>query len=185
MLTMLSMTILQFTAAGLQFWTIAYLQIVLYYEAEEAQITFVIILFTAMIPGVFMGASLADYYGGYKGKALKSALTLCFIFGSFASIFSLLETITFDKEFFAVLTWLFFFTGAGIMPIGSGIIVGCVPKFASNSASSLYNIFCNIVGISLAPVLSGIVMEIYSAPAASDSRSILPPLGRLPTKNMI
>jgi len=93
---MIAMTILQFSAAGLQFWTIAYLQIVLYYEAENAQITFIIILFSAMIPGVFMGATLADYYGGYKGKALKSALTLCCIFGGFASIFSLLETITFD-----------------------------------------------------------------------------------------
>ena len=67
------------------------------------------------------------------------------------------------------------------MPIGSGIIVGCVPKFASNSASSLYCIFCNIIGISLAPVLSGIIMEMYSKPADPDSLTNFPPLGRLPS----
>ena len=66
---------------------------------------------------------------------------MCIVFGTFATMFSLLETITFDKTVFAVLTWLFFFSGAGIMPIGSGIIVSCVPKFASNSASALYCIF--------------------------------------------
>ena len=110
-------------------------------EAEEAQITFVVVMFSAMIPGIFMGATLADHYGGYKGKALKHALTLCCIFGAFATIFSLLETITFEKNLFAVLTWFFFFTGAGIMPIGNGIIVSCVPKFAANSASALYCIF--------------------------------------------
>ena len=116
---------------------------------------------TAMPPGIFFGATLADYYGGYKGKALMNALALCCIIGIFAAIFSLLETITFDKKVFIVFMWFFFFTGAGIMPIGEGIIVSCVPKVASNSASALYCIFKSILGISFAPVLSGYLMEQY------------------------
>ena len=98
-------------------------------------------MFSAMIPGVFTGAKLADYYGGYKGRGMRNALSLCIIFGFFASIFSLSLTITFEKELFTLLTWLFFFSGAAIMPIAAGIIVGCVPKFAQNSASALYCIF--------------------------------------------
>ena len=48
------------------------------------------------------------------------------------------------------------------MPIGAGIIVSCVPKFASNSASALYCIVNSILGQSLAPVLSGYIMEQYT-----------------------
>lgn len=131
----------------------------MFVDAVEAQVTFVIVLFSAMIPGVYMGAMLADYYGGYKGKALRHALTLCVVFGSFATMFSLLETITFDKTTFSILTWLFFFSGAGIMPIGTGIIVSCVPKYASNSASALYAIFQNLFGIALSPILAGYIMD--------------------------
>ena len=100
-----------------------------------------IVMFTALPPGVYLGATLADKFGGYKGKAMKHALGLCIVFGTFATLFSFLEMITFDKNVFGVLMWLFFFVGGGIMPIGSGIIVSCVPKFASNSASALYCIF--------------------------------------------
>ena len=110
-------------------------------EAVEAQYTFVGLLFSAMIPGVFMGSTLADYYGGYKGAAIRNALSLCVIFGFFAAVFSLALTTTFEKNSFTLLCWLFFLCGAAIMPIAGGIIVGCVPKFARNSASALYCIF--------------------------------------------
>lgn len=133
----------------------------MFVDAMEAQATFVIVMFSAMIPGIYTGAKLADYYGGYKGKALKTALTLCVVFGTFATMFSLLETITFNKDIFVVLMWLFLFSGAAIMPIGAGIIVSCVPKFASNSASALYCIFYNLLGCALAPILSGYAMEQY------------------------
>ena len=158
---MLGQTTLMFAAAGLQFWTIAYYQVVLGVEAVEAQYTFVIVLFSAMVPGVVLGAKLADYYGGYKGQGMQNALSLCVLSGTLATIFSLSLTITFEKNMFTLLTWLFFFSGAPIMPIAAGIIIGCVPKFAQNSASALYCIFQNIVGLSLAPVLSGHIMEQY------------------------
>ena len=99
-------------------------------EAVEAQYTFVGVMFSAMFPGVFMGATLADHYGGYKGKGMSNALTLCCVFGFFATTFSLALSFTFEKQLFTLLTWLFFFFGAAIMPIAAGIIVGSVPKFA-------------------------------------------------------
>lgn len=112
-----------------------------------------------MIPGVIVGSMSADYYGGYKGKGMMNALTLCCIYGFFATVFSLILSVTFEKTTFMIFTWLFYFSGACIMPISTGIIIGCVPKFAQNSASAFYGIFMNILGLSLAPVISGHIME--------------------------
>ena len=161
MLSMMAMTTLNFGAAGLQFWTISYMQVVLGAEAMEAQAGFAFAMFTALIPGVFMGATLADHYGGYKGKAIRYALTLCCTFGGFATIFSFSLMFVFEKTLFLALLWLFFFSGAGIMPIGVGIIIGCVPKFAQNSASALYCILMNTMGLSLSPIAAGYIMGQY------------------------
>lgn len=49
------------------------------------------------------------------------------------------------------------------MPIATGIIIGCVPKQARNSASALYAVSQNVIGLSLAPVLSGHIMEQYKS----------------------
>ena len=96
--------------------------------------TFIALMMTAPLPGAVLGGLLADAWGGYKGKGMPNALTLCCIFGIFATIFSLLLHFTFDKQLFIAFTWAFFFFGSAIMPIAGGIIVGSVPKFAQNSA---------------------------------------------------
>ena len=119
-------------------------------------------LFSALIPGVLVGGMSADYFGGYKGKGMMNALTLCCIYGFFASIFSLILSVTFEKTRFIIFCWFFYFFGACIMPISSGIIISCVPKHAQNSASAFYGIFMNILGLSLAPVISGHIMEQYT-----------------------
>ena len=112
-----------------------------------------------MIPGVVVGSISADYYGGYKGKGMMNALTLCCVYGAFATIFSLLLTITYEETRFIILMWLFFFSGACIMPIGIGVIIGCVPKYAHNSASAVYGILFNVLGLSTAPSIAAYVME--------------------------
>ena len=130
MFTMLGQVTLQFAAAGLQFWTISYLQVVLGVDPILAQSTFVVTLVSAMVPGIILGATLSDYFGGYKGKGMANSLSLCIAYGTFAMIFAFLLSSAFEYESFTVLMWLFFFAGAGIMPIAQGIIIGCVPKFA-------------------------------------------------------
>ena len=114
---MTAFVVLQFAAAGLQFWTISYMQVVLGVDPVKAQSTFVVALFSAMLPGVMLGATLSDYYGGYKGKGMANSLTLCVILGAFSTLFAFLLSRAFDYESFTALTWLFFFAGAGIMPI--------------------------------------------------------------------
>lgn len=97
MLSMLGLTTLQFAAAGLQFWTISYMQVVLFMDPIEAASTFIVVMFSAMIPGVIMGATLADHFGGYKGRGMRHALSLCSFFGFMASIFSVWLSFTFER----------------------------------------------------------------------------------------
>ena len=108
-----------------------------------------------------MGATAADYVGGYKGKALRHALSLCVFFGVMATIFSISMSMVFEETTFAILNWMFFFFGSAIMPIGGGILLGSVPKFTQNSASALYCIFQNTIALSLAPIVSGQIMSAY------------------------
>ena len=78
-----------------------------------------------------------------------------------ASSFSFWLAFTFDAEEFILVLWLSLLTATGIFPIAQGIIVGCVPKFAQNSASALYCICQNILALSVAPVLSAYIMDQY------------------------
>ena len=138
---MFGLTIVHFAAAGIQFLTISYMQVVLYMEPLQAQSSFIFVLFSAMVPGIILGSTLGDYFGGYEGKGMKNALALCVMFGAFASFFSISLSFVFTPHLFTLLLWLFFFCGAGCMPIANGIILGCVPKSAQNSASALNFVF--------------------------------------------
>ena len=137
------------------------MQVVLFMDAMRSQVTFVVVMFSALIPGIFMGSTLSDYFGGFKGRALRNALSLCCFFGFMATLFSISLSFCFEPKVFIALLWAFFFFGAGIMPIASGIIVSCVPNDAQNSANAVYCICQNIIGLCLAPVLSGHIMESY------------------------
>lgn len=148
-------------AQGFTFWTISYLQIVFYLDPVTAQTTYITVLLAALIPGVYLGAYLADLNGGYKGKGLAPALTICCIFAGFFAMFAIWDCYNFNYYFYVLLTWLTLLCGSAIMPIGQGIIVSCVPKFAQNSASSLYAIFVNLLGYTMAPVLSGYAAAQY------------------------
>mmetsp|Transcript_4809 Transcript_4809/g.6354 ORF Transcript_4809/g.6354 Transcript_4809/m.6354 type:complete len:103 (-) Transcript_4809:482-790(-) len=97
MLCMLGLTTLQFAAAGLQFWTITYMRIVLDFDPLSAASTFIIVMISALIPGVIMGSTLADYFGGYKGRGMRHAITLCTVFGFLATCFSIAVSFAFEQ----------------------------------------------------------------------------------------
>lgn len=134
LLCMSGQVTLQFAAAGLNFWTISYMKVVLDYDILDATTMFVTCLFSAMIPGVIMGSTLSDKFGGYKGRGMRHAILLCALFGFCATCFSIAMSFVFSGTLFVILMWFFFFFGAGIMPIAGGITIACVPKFAQNSA---------------------------------------------------
>ena len=76
------------------------------------------IIITGFFPGVYFGAYLADLNGGYKGKALISALTIACFLGGFCTLLACCNAVTFEYYSFVALMWLILFTGAGIIPIG-------------------------------------------------------------------
>ena len=96
MICMFAFVVLQFDATGLSFWTISYLQVVLGFEAFDAQMSFIALMLTAPLPAAILGGVLGDAWGGYKGEGMPNALTLCIIFGTCSTTFSLLLSITFD-----------------------------------------------------------------------------------------
>ena len=100
---------------------------------------YIVIMLTSPLLGALLGGSIADAFGGYEGKGILNALTLCTIFGMLATFFSILIHFTFDKMLFEIFIWLFLFFGTAVEPIAIGIIVGSAPKFAKNSASAISN----------------------------------------------
>ena len=85
------------------------------------------LILTSPLLGAFFGGFVADAWGGYEGKGMPNALTLCVIFGFLASMFSLLMSMTFSKMLFMTFFWFCFFFGAAMLPIISGITVASVP----------------------------------------------------------
>lgn len=112
MLTTLSMVLLTFTATGFQFWTISYLQVALKVEETDAQVAYIGILMTSLSSGITIGAIVTDKFGGYKAKNLKTALTICCLLGSAASLFALMDAFSESFTAFIVFTWLFLFFGS-------------------------------------------------------------------------
>jgi len=104
---MLSLTTVTFIAAGLQFWTISYMQVVLFMDPVDSQITLVVVIFSAMVPGLAMASTLSDYFGGYKGHGLIHALTLLSVFGFMTVVFGLSLSRCFDPDMFICLLWAF------------------------------------------------------------------------------
>ena len=139
------------------------MQVVLGFEALDAQMTFIGLMLTAPLPGAIVGGILGDAWGGYKGEGMPNALTINIIFSILATTCSLMLSITFDKTLFLIFAWGFFFFGVALMPIISGIVVGCVPKFAQNSASAVSCVCVNIFGLALGPVVAGHIMEQYKS----------------------
>lgn len=58
------------------------MEVVYKMEDIEVQSYFVFCLLLGMAPGVMIGSSLADCLGGYQGKGMKNALSLCLAFST-------------------------------------------------------------------------------------------------------
>ena len=109
------------------FWGTNYMQVVIGFSAVDSQIHFIMLMLTSPLLGAILSSFIADAWGGYEGKGMPNALTLCVIFGFLTTIFTILMSMTFSKMLFITFFWLGSFFAAAIMPIASGIIVGSVP----------------------------------------------------------
>ena len=155
----LGMTSIYFIVTGIQFWITKYLIEILSVEPIIVNIIFSIISITAPLSGVLFGGTLSDRYGGYKGKNERKALQMCAAFGILAFFFGIPMGFMFQITYLSVLLWTFLFFLAAIIPMGTGIMISCVPKDCQATSSSMSQLIFNLLGYFSAPMITGFIMD--------------------------
>ena len=155
----LSLTCIYFIVTGIQFWITKYLIEILNVEPIVVNVIFAIISITAPLSGVLFGGTLSDKYGGYKGKNETKALQMCTAFGILAFFFGLPMGFMFQITYLSILLWTFLFFGAAIIPIGTGVMISCVPKDCQATSSSISQLVFNLLGYFSSPMVTGFIMD--------------------------
>ncbi|OMJ84676.1 hypothetical protein SteCoe_14132 [Stentor coeruleus] len=158
----LSLCCMFFVVSGIQYWITQYCIKVLHAKKIFVIIGFIIISTTAPIFGVITGGWVTDYYGGYKGKNILTAMRICFAFGSMAFI-SAIPSCFVQTVFVEIfLLWLLLFFGGCIVPAATGIIVNSVHKEFQSSSSSISQLIFNFGGFFLSPLMSAVIMDLFT-----------------------
>ena len=147
-----------FVVTGIQFWTTAYLIVVLKVDVNTTMCLFAFVAISAPVAGVSIGSYFSDRTGGYKGENLINAVRLWTYFGLVAFIFGFPIGFIFNL-FIVPLLWLLLFAGAMLIPTCTGIIVSSVPRQYQTASSSMSQLLFNLGGYFLSPVLSAYVMD--------------------------
>ena len=155
----LALTSIYFIVTGIQFWITKYLIEILNVEPIVVNVIFSIISITAPLSGVLFGGTISDKYGGYKGKNETKALKMCAAFGILAFFFGLPMGFMFQIIYISILLWTFLFFGAAIIPIGTGIMISCVPKDCQATSSSISQLVFNLLGYFSSPMITGFIMD--------------------------
>ncbi len=150
-----------FIVTGIQFWMTEYLVDILQVEPVTVNLVFSLCSVTAPLLGVLVGGTIADRYGGYKGKNTARALKMCVMFGFVSFCFAFPMGFLYQLIYLVVLLWTFLFFGAAIIPIGTGVMISSVPKDCQATSSSLSQLIFNLGGYFFAPMLTGFVMDSF------------------------
>ena len=155
----LGMASLYFIVTGIQFWITKYLIEILHIDPLIVNIIFSLISITAPLFGVLFGGTISDKYGGYKGKNETKALEMCVLFGLVSFVFAFPMGFLFQIVYLSVLLWTFLFFGASMIPIGTGVMISCVPKDCQATSSSISQLIFNLFGYFFSPMITGFVMD--------------------------
>lgn len=150
-----------FVVSGIQYWITQYMTKVLNAEKLFVVVGFVIISTTAPIFGVLTGGWISDYYGGYKGNNLLTAVKICLLFGLLAFCSAIPACFVQSVLGLIILLWLLLFFGGCIVPAATGIIVNSVPKEYQSSSSSVSQLMFNFGGFFLSPLMSAAIMDLF------------------------
>lgn len=148
-----------FVVSGIQYWVTLYMVKVLDANPIVVIVGFVVISTTAPICGVLTGGYIADYYGGYKGKNIKTAVRICVVFGLLAFIISIPSCFVQSVIAEIFLLWLLLFFGGCVVPSATGVIVNSMPKEYQSSSSSVSQLIFNFGGFFLSPLISAAIMD--------------------------
>ncbi|KAF1326778.1 Major facilitator superfamily, partial [Globisporangium splendens] len=154
------LTSVYFVVTGVQYWSTIFMIKSLHASKYLVNGLFVIVAGTGPIFGVFYGGWLIDRYGGYIGVQQRAAsLGICMILGIIAFGISAVTTFFDDIYITAGFLWLLLFFGGSILPACTGIFISVVPAQHRALASSLSVMVFNLLGYSLSPYLTGLMME--------------------------
>ena len=157
----LGMCAIYFIVTGIQFWMTKYIIEILDIEPLLVNIVFSAISITAPLSGVLVGGTISDKYGGYKGKNVIKAIKMCIAFGLVSFVFAFPMGFLFQFIYLSVLLWTFLFFGAGIIPIGTGIMISAVPKDCQATSSSISQLIFNLFGYFFSPMITGFIMDSF------------------------
>ena len=155
----LGMTSLYFIVTGIQFWITKYLIEILHTDPLAVNMIFSIISITAPLFGVIFGGTISDKYGGYKGKNETKAIEMCVLFGLVSFVFAFPMGFLFQIVYLSILLWTFLFFGASMIPIGTGVMISCVPKDCQATSSSISQLIFNLFGYFSSPMITGFIMD--------------------------
>ena len=148
-----------FVVSGIQYWVTLYMLKTLNANPILVVVGFVVISTTAPILGVLTGGYVADYYGGYKGKNIRTAVRICVVFGLLAFVVAVPAGFVRYVVGEIVLLWMLLFFGGCVLPAATGITVNSMPKEYQSSSSAVSQLAFNLGGFFLSPVLSATIMD--------------------------
>ncbi|DAZ95800.1 TPA: hypothetical protein N0F65_009196 [Lagenidium giganteum] len=159
-LIVFGLTAVYFVVTGVQYWSTIFMIKSLHASKYLVNSLFVFVAGTGPIFGVFYGGWLIDRYGGYIGAEQRArSLGICMVLGVTAFVIAAFTTFFNDIWLTAVCLWLLLFFGGSILPACTGIFISVVPAQHRALASSVSVMIFNLLGYSLSPYLTGLVME--------------------------
>lgn len=121
---MLTLTMIYYIVAGIQYWTTNYLITVLGIDKTIATSLVAITSITAPISGVLVGGIVTSYCGGCKTQKAQKVSLLA---GWICMFCSLPIPWVNTKELFFTFVWLLLFFGGFIIPVLIGWMLSSVP----------------------------------------------------------
>lgn len=170
---LLSITGFYYVVAGIQYWTVNYMQQVLHSSYSTATLYFAFTSFFAPLTGVVFGGAIISMHGGYNTRRSREIIL---IIGWICTAFCIPIPIVDNFTSFGVLVFGLLFFGASLLPSLTGIMLNCVPENQRASANSLAQMSYNMLGWMPAPFVYGMVSQICgdSSVLTSNQKSRLP-----------
>lgn len=157
LLLMLSIVGFFFCVAGIQYWSVDYMQTVYGVDKSRATMYFAFTAFFSPILGMIFGGSIISYHGGYHTKRSRE---IVLIIGWICIAITIPIPIVNSIYYFIPLVFALLFFGSSLTPSLTGLMLSTVPEYQRAAANSVAQFFYNLMGWMPAPFIYGLVSQI-------------------------
>lgn len=109
---------------------------------------------SAPVIGVIVGGRVMDQRGGYQADIAKSTRFIAQL-ATAGAVFAIGVVFMKTTLTFLLCLWLMLFAGGAVLPAATGLLMAVVRQDERSAASSFANIFFNVFGYFLGPLLCG------------------------------